>query len=88
MTLHVSLPSELENMVHNQVKSGMYGSASEVVREALRNFFDSTGRQSRPWADIRQEVQTTLQRIDAGKEDVFDGETAFAQLAETYGLDT
>ena len=39
MTIHVSLPKELENMVHEQVSTGMYQSASEVVREALRTYF-------------------------------------------------
>ena len=39
MTLHVSLPQELENKVHAEVDTGMYQSASEVVREALRRFF-------------------------------------------------
>mgnify|MGYP002636450308 CR=1 FL=1 len=37
--MHVSLPNELENMVKDRVSSGLYGSASEVVREALRKFF-------------------------------------------------
>jgi antitoxin ParD1/3/4 len=37
--MHVSLPNELENMVKDRVNSGVYGSASEVVREALRKFF-------------------------------------------------
>ena len=40
MTLHVSLPQELENKVHDEVNTGMYQSASEVVREALRRFFN------------------------------------------------
>ena len=40
MTLHVSLPKELENKVHDEVDTGMYQSASEVVREALRRFFN------------------------------------------------
>lgn len=37
--MHVSLPNELENMVKERVDSGIYGSASEVVRAALRKFF-------------------------------------------------
>ncbi len=37
--MHVSLPPELENMVKDRVDSGLYGSASEVVREALRKYF-------------------------------------------------
>ena len=39
MGLHVSLPDEMENKVLAKVRGGMYGSASEVVREALRRLF-------------------------------------------------
>ncbi len=38
MSLNVSLPVELENRVRERVASGLYGSASEVIREALRLF--------------------------------------------------
>jgi len=38
MSLNVSLPPELENRVRQHVESGLYGSASEVIREALRLF--------------------------------------------------
>ncbi len=34
--MNVSLTPELEELVRRKVESGMYGSASEVVREALR----------------------------------------------------
>lgn len=34
--MNVSLTPELESWVRKHVESGMYGSASEVVREALR----------------------------------------------------
>ena len=34
-TMNVSLTPELEKIVNKRVKSGMYNSASEVVREAL-----------------------------------------------------
>ena len=36
MTLSISLTPQLENMVRAKISSGMYTSASEVVREALR----------------------------------------------------
>jgi putative addiction module CopG family antidote len=35
---YISLPAELENRVREHVASGLYGSASEVIREALRFF--------------------------------------------------
>ena len=38
MSLNVSLPPELEHRVRKHVASGLYGSASEVIREALRLF--------------------------------------------------
>ena len=36
MTLNVSLTPQLEELVRAKVASGMYNSASEVLREALR----------------------------------------------------
>lgn len=38
MSLNVSLPVQLENRVRDHVASGRYGSASEVIRGALRLF--------------------------------------------------
>ena len=38
MTINSSLPAEMEARVREHVASGLYGSASEVVREALRLF--------------------------------------------------
>ena len=34
--MNVSLTPELEQLIHKKVETGMYLSASEVVREALR----------------------------------------------------
>lgn len=36
MSMNVNLTPQLEEMIKNKVSSGLYGSASEVVREALR----------------------------------------------------
>ncbi len=35
-TITVSLPPELRDLVESEVRSGMYGNISEVVREAFR----------------------------------------------------
>ncbi len=37
--MNVSLGKELEKLVENQVKSGLYQNNSEVVRDALRHLF-------------------------------------------------
>ena len=36
MTMNVNLTPQLEEMVRRKVASGLYNSASEVIREALR----------------------------------------------------
>ena len=37
--MNVSLTDELELVIENKVKSGLYNNASEVVRDALRRAF-------------------------------------------------
>lgn len=83
MTLHVSLPKELETLVHGQVKSGMYGSASEVVRQALRDFFS----REQDLSFLRQEVEDIQKRLDSGEEKLIDGEAFFSEMEEKYGRD-
>lgn len=88
MTLHVSLPKELENLVHQEVKTGMYGSASEVVREALRGFFGSlSGRELRDTSEIRDEMQKRRQNVLSGRAELTDGEEFFEEMKIKYGLD-
>lgn len=43
LTLNVSLSPQLARFVHTKVESGLYNSASEVVREALRWYAERTG---------------------------------------------
>lgn len=83
MTLHVSLPQELENLVHRQVQSGMYGSASEVVREALREYFN----QDSDLSHLKQEIDQIKARLDSGEEELVDGEEFFDDMTDKYGLD-
>ena len=64
--MNVSLTPELEEFVQAQVDSGHYRSASEVVREALRN-------------QIRLSMRDQLsQRIDQGRRQVENGEIVAA----------
>ena len=39
--MNVSLTPELEQLIHKKVETGLYLSASEVVREALRLLNDA-----------------------------------------------
>ena len=74
--MNVHLTPELEELVHKQVSSGRYNSASEVVREALRLL-----EQKDEWRAVQ--LQALRNRIDkalaeAGSGEGVDGE-AFMQ---------
>jgi len=57
MSLNVSLPPELESRVRAHVASGMFGSASEVIREALRLFEAYQSVQSATLANLQRDIE-------------------------------
>lgn len=67
MSLNVSLPPELENRVRQHVESGLYSSASEVIREALRLFEAYQGFQAANLAALRADISLGLADINAGR---------------------
>lgn len=88
MGLHVSLPQELERLVHQEVETGMYGSASELVREALRDFFDHlAGRELADMKELRQEMQARRQRALNNLDQLQGVEEAFKELSDKHELE-
>jgi antitoxin ParD1/3/4 len=67
MTLNVSLPKELEARVREHVASGMYGSASEVIREALRLFENYQSVQQTQLAGLRADIAKGVTDMQSGK---------------------
>jgi antitoxin ParD1/3/4 len=65
--MHVCLTPELEARIRAKVDSGLYNSASEVIREALR-FMDSNEQ----WiheiklAQLREQLQLGTIQLDKG----------------------
>ena len=57
MSLNVSLPPELESRVRAHVASGMFGSASEVIREALRLFESYHSVQGAALAALQADIE-------------------------------
>lgn len=60
--MNVSLTKELEKYIASRVKTGMFGSASEVVREALRLLRERDAR-----------IEYLRREIDIGLEDLRQG---------------
>ncbi len=72
MSLNVSLPTELENRVREHVASGLYGSASEVIREALRLFEAYQTVQASSLAALKADINQGLADARAGRVNAID----------------
>lgn len=63
--MNVSLTSELEQYIQEKVSSGLYYSASEVVREGLRLLKERDQFQQIRLQELRQDIQTGLDSGEA-----------------------
>lgn len=70
MTLNVNLTPELEAMVREKVATGLYSSASEVVREALRLMEEKDRFNKMKLDQLRADIQAGIASGDAGTLDV------------------
>lgn len=74
--MNISLTKELQKFVQDKVKSGLYGSASEVIRHSLRRFrTDET-----QLAQLRREIDLGLQDIEEGR--IVSGTEVFQELKQ------
>jgi antitoxin ParD1/3/4 len=76
--MNISLTDELENFVFDAVKSGMYHSNSEVIRDGLRLLkrLNHSSMEYKTW--LNQHIQKGLNDIENGR--VVDGETSFNRM--------
>ena len=70
--MNVSLTAELERLVSRRVASGRYGSASEVVREALRLLEARERFHNARLEQLRREVAVGVRALDRGESLPFD----------------
>ncbi len=69
MGMNVNLTPQLEELVRSKVNSGMYTSASEVVREALRLMDEQDRLRQAKLDELRREVRKGL---DSGTSEQWD----------------
>jgi len=65
--MNVSLTPKLESYVKQKVTAGMYNSASEVIREALRLLEERDALQVVKLEALRQDINQGLESLDNGK---------------------
>jgi antitoxin ParD1/3/4 len=64
MTLNINLTPQLEDMVRQKVAGGLYNSASEVVREALRLMEAQDRLQAIKLEQLRQDIREGIESGD------------------------
>jgi antitoxin ParD1/3/4 len=60
MTMNINLTPHLENIVRQKVTSGLYASASEVIREALRLMEEHDQARAIKLEQLRQDIREGL----------------------------
>jgi antitoxin ParD1/3/4 len=78
--MNVSLTPELEKIVSFKVESGLYNSASEVVREGLRLLQQRDEMREMKLAALREEIQKGVDDLETGR--VKDGGEIMAGFKE------
>ena len=70
--MNISLPAELEEVVDSRVRTGRYGSASEVVREALRLLEERDRLRDLRFLELQRDVAAGVAELDRGASTVLD----------------
>ena len=78
--MNVSLNPELEDYVKAKVQNGLYTSASEVVREALRLLRERDQLQELKLEELRKQIAEGVAEADAGT--MRDGEEVMNEIRE------
>ena len=76
--MNVSLTPELEKFVTQKVASGLYYSASEVIREGLRLLQEQDALKQMRLQELRREIAIGIKQADRGE--FIDGEEVFKEL--------
>lgn len=65
--MNISLPPELENLINEKVKSGLYDSAGEVIRESLRLLQEQDELRRIRKDELRREIMLGVEQIRRGE---------------------
>jgi len=76
--MNVSLTPELERLIEERVKSGLYGSASEVVRDGLRLLVERDETRAARLGELRGKIAEGMDAARRG--DVVDGDEVFSEI--------
>ena len=73
--MNISLTPEMDEWVAQKIKSGMYKSSSELIREGIRLLRAREEQREKMVEDLRSELLVGVKLLDAGKSKKFDKRT-------------
>ena len=76
--MNVNLGSVFDNFIADLLKTGLYQSQSEVVREGLRLLKEKEELKNLRLAELRKEIAIGSEQADRGE--FVDGEETFAEI--------
>ncbi|MBN9396882.1 MAG: type II toxin-antitoxin system ParD family antitoxin [Candidatus Melainabacteria bacterium] len=65
--MNVSLTPELEDFVNAKVKTGLYNSASEVVRASLRLLKKHDDLEALQIEELKAKIKSSIEQMDSGQ---------------------
>lgn len=80
--MNISLTPELEKIVQDKVKSGLYGNASEVIRAGLRLLVEEEQLKQSRFDQLVKDIKIGLEQAEKG--DVVAGSKAFEKLKSKH----
>jgi antitoxin ParD1/3/4 len=80
ISLNVSLTPELEQFVQSRVASGLYQTASEVIREGLRLLEERERTRETALEELRAKIRRGIKQADRGE--LLDGDAVFEEIRE------
>jgi len=78
--MNISLSREAQKFIEEQVNSGRYSSATEVMGEALRLLSEKERVRAKQFAELKEKIRVGIEELDRGEG--IDGEEVFAELEE------
>ena len=70
--MHISLTDVLDNYVKNQVATGLYNNASEVIRDALRLKIEQDTLNRAKLEALRRDIQVGWDQLERGESVEYD----------------
>lgn len=80
--MNVALTPEMEALIEEEVASGRYPSAGEVVRDALSRFLESKRGTEDRFEALRRDLQKGIDDLDNGR--YRDVRSSAAEMAEEF----